>query len=240
MSYRGALVFVRMKRPVVNPNPAFREQLQLWENCGFDIQNLSPGCQVRSQSAGTSCMVEGKEGTEKGEKEGSKELELGQEGKKEDQMRMGAVEPNEEEDKDEENKLGGDEGKESKPDETSVEDRAKHSKSRHNYRTGTTRQWIYLVASALSKGFSKAFGDIKNTLSHSTDAIPTEPAPPSHFTESITTAFKSRYLKYLAMRKKVVRIFQGHGWSITETGIWFHLEIIVAEYNPEGTGTGTE
>ena len=61
--------FVQKKRPIACPSPVFTGQLEVWEKCRFDLQNVSIVDQgPDSNLVGPSCTTEGKSGdTEEGE-----------------------------------------------------------------------------------------------------------------------------------------------------------------------------
>lgn len=68
--------FVQTKRPIVCPNPVFTEQLEAWEKCRFDLQNVSIVDQGPDPDlVSPSCTTEGK----KGDTEGGEEAKQGAE-----------------------------------------------------------------------------------------------------------------------------------------------------------------
>lgn len=62
--------FVRSKRPMACPNPAFIKQLEVWEKCRFDFQNRSIVDQGPDPDPGNlGCMTEGNLGSTGGGEE---------------------------------------------------------------------------------------------------------------------------------------------------------------------------
>ena len=240
---KEAYHFVRTKRPAINPNSGFREQLKMWETCRFDLQNLL----VMKEKPDSDPLylirtAEVKEGMaeeeEEAEQEARRRQEEGEEHKKCVDDKEGEESKKEQESRG--NKKADEEGKDKEQDEVPREDSGKEEAkteaspsaqysaceltSPQSIDTSPSKELQMLVESREPQNV-----DDHSAADGTCDCNdPAGTQSPSPGPETVHAAIKPLYLKYPAMgKKKLLRILNaGQGWSIGNKEFRSYLEAI--------------
>ena len=244
LSCQEAFEFVRTKRPGINPNSGFREQLKMWETCRFDLQNL-PVVKEKPDSDPVYLIrtTEVKEGMAEGEEEAKQEAKRRQE---EEEKQKARVDEKEAEDVKKERESGGnekaeEEGKDKEQDENPEANGCKEEAKTEA--SPSTEISAHEITSPLSIDTSFSAGlrmlvksrEPQNGDDHSAagpydriDIAGTDSPPLPTASEVVRAAIKPLYLKYPAMgKKKLLRILNAdQGWSIGNKEFRSHLEAI--------------
>lgn len=263
MGRDDALQMVQSRRAMIDPNPAFLEQLDVWERCRFDLQNaLLVDREPGTDPVGLSCTTEGKERMAEGEeaKEDAErnrgEKEEDAEGKKAYGEEKGAEESREQRGGKENEKEKAGEGKKGKEkEETHEEDGGKEGERTKASPTAQTWTEEPDRPTNMVTGLKRACGmlaksqepqkidDDRSAAAGPCNRIDTAPAgsppPPSPTSDVVRAAIKSLYPKFPAAgKKKLLRLLNaGQGWRIASKDFRSYF---VTGWGPKETATGTE
>ena len=191
--------FVRSKRPMACPNPAFIKQLEVWEKCKFDLQNRSivdQGPDPDPENLG--CMTEGNLGSTGGGEEVEQEAKC-----------IRKVEEHEKR----EYRTGAE---------------AKIEVSHHRATNPPTKLLSVPKVTAGHSTERQDFDNHSATNEVSCHGVDTATSAPVPAPETVRAAIMSLCLKYPAMgKKKLLRILNAEqGWSIGSKDFRSHLEAI--------------
>lgn len=242
MDCHEAMKLLRSKRPVVNPNLAFHEQLHLWEDCGFDLQKrLITDRQTGFYPVRLSCTVGVKTGKAKGDEAKRKGKMTQEEGEEEEEETKRCEEDKEvkvvgeERESREQEKQANQENEKQKPDNPNGHIAKADAKTEAPQKSRANIAINPVSPRGIIAGLCKALKNLADSIVLATDA-----APPAPSAAAICAAIKTLYRKYTSMcKKKLLRILNAdQGWSIGSEEFRAHLVDAVRWMEPERGGGG--
>ncbi|CAD6591002.1 MAG: hypothetical protein ASARMPREDX12_004884 [Alectoria sarmentosa] len=260
MGCNDALQMVQSRRAMIDPNPAFLEQLDVWEKCRFDIQNrVMVDREAGTDPVGRSCTREGRERMAEGE-EAKQEAERNREGKEEEETEEKKEHREEKEAEgtkgkggSKENEKVDEEEKCIEKDENREEDGGKEEEKTKASSTAQTSKKEPDHPTNMVTGLKRACGmlaksqepqniDDRSAAAGTCPRIDTAPAdlpPPSPPSDVVRPAIKSLHPKFPATgKKKLLRILNaGQGWRVASKEFRSYL---VTGWGPKEKAMGTE